>query len=185
MIHTIRRSIALQDTNLLKEWYKSRTKKNNFLWNESTFERFYFKPQLPEPFSSPNDYKTKTHTHWKNVQKVFWKKERKKFTRICFCWEFRFLMESSIAIELWGKWQNIMFAFVWKYSLPIESFCVNCMHYFAHLMDGRWMRRKFINLLCESIFYRFAGERRSQVAIYLSRRPFFSHIINFMTKKKY
>lgn len=27
MIHTIRRSIVLQDMNLLKEWYKSKTKK--------------------------------------------------------------------------------------------------------------------------------------------------------------
>lgn len=39
---------------------------------------FYFKPQLPEPFSSPNELQNKTHSHWKNVQKVFWKMEKEK-----------------------------------------------------------------------------------------------------------
>lgn len=147
---------------------QKQNKKNNFLWNESTFERFYFKPQLPEPFSSPNDYKQKTHTE-KTYKKFFKRKKEKKFTRICFCWEFRFLMESSMQWTL-GKWQNIMFAFVWKYSLPIvESFCVDRVCIISHT-HGRWMnaegtRRKFINLLCESIFYRFAGDWRSQVAI--------------------
>lgn len=101
---------------------QKQNKKNNFLWNESTFERFYFKPQLPEPFSSPNDYKQNSHTLKKRT-KSFLKEGKKKVYSDLFLLRVPFFDGKFNRIELWGKWQNIMFAFEWKYSLPIVVLC--------------------------------------------------------------